>query len=176
MCLLLLICSLIPGLINARQEYIHLSDQISAPFIKQYSKKYNVHPFGLGGGMMDDVDSITMVFSSYNCFKVPQARRLFVKGMEDVLNRYNENLTIRPYLHDFPITTDNIKFSLVFQSDSGRAVSSDYVTSVYCNHDTIYYEYYDHKTEKLVMFFEEPYANAVTLVQQEEIPAPVCNN
>lgn len=168
----LFIFLLLPLTLIAKQEYINLSHKISDPFVKEYSKKNDLYPFGLGGGMMHDVDHINIVFSGNQRLNIAEVRRLFVNGMEDFLQRYNTNLTIRPYLHNFPFTNTNLNLSFLFLESAGGFVPDNYVASVSCIYGTLYYRYNDRITDNLMSLHEEPYETALQIVKSERRKQP----
>lgn len=162
-----ILLTLVPTLLFSKQEYIAMSHKISDKFVVEFSKYNKIHPYGLGGGMMCDIDLVSMTFLGMQTLDVLQARRMFVDGMETLLSRYNSNLELRPYLHTFPCTTDLFDFDLMFEDSSGKFVPEKFVACVYCQRGKIYYKYNDHKTDELKLLHEETYADAVRIVKDE---------
>jgi hypothetical protein len=158
---------LFPVLLVANQEYISLSHKISDQFVKDYSKRTGVNITGSGGGMMDDIDLICLTFEGRQRLDVSGARRLYVDGVEDLLSRYNTSKIVRPYLHNFPFTIDNLRFMLGFEDGYGKHLASGFVALVLCANGKIYYCYYDPGVDELLDLHEETYEEALRIVHAE---------
>ena len=104
--------------------YIKLSDHVSDPFVKDYSRRNGVHLCGCGGGMMNDVKLVSLTFVGCYRLDVPGARRLYIDGVEDLLYRYNTDRAVRSYLHNFPFTLSNLDFGLLLEDRSLEHVRS----------------------------------------------------
>lgn len=163
-----------PMLALADKPYVVLSDNLTDPFIKSFVELNKVYLVGFGGGMMCDVDNVAMTFSGNHRLDIDAARQLYISGMNDLLNIYNSNCEIRPYLHNFPVTTNLFSFGLVFQESKNRFVSDQYIACVFCVGGIIFYKYYDKKNRKLCDLHKEKYEEAVKIIQsQSDIRLPL---
>ena len=100
-------------------QHIQLADRIADDFSCGAKKNYGLHLFGYGGAMMEDVKKFGFAFECTQYVDVAGAREIFVRNIENFLASVNSNPEIRPYLHDYPFTTDNLEFSIAFY-DSRR--------------------------------------------------------
>ena len=152
------------SLIASQKEYIKLVDRITANFTKELTKEKNMYLFGYGGRMMFDVEEISMSYNVVKHASIDEARRLFVEVAERYLARINADEKLRPFLHNYPFTINNLDLGIGFENEKRQA------------HDDLAYVVYRKKTGKIVynandpkedMFYkiyEEPYEEAVRLV------------
>lgn len=159
--------ALFPSLLMGAQEWIELSHKISDPFVKQYAQRANLSLFGSGGGMVHDIDLICLTFRGRQRLNLSEARKLYVDGVEDLLNRYNKSTFVRPYLHNFPFTIHNLSFKVIFEDRPGKFVPSNFIAGVLCINGIVYYLNEDHELGKLMDLHEESYEEALTIVHAE---------
>ncbi len=132
-------------------------------------KKENLFMEGSGGSMMGDIQVIHLGFASYQSLNVNETRMLLVKGVETLLNQINTNQEIRPFLHDFPFTSNNIIFTITFHNkDSGDCVDPPYVAHVLLvdTKNKIIYFINDKETDRYQKIYEEPYGEALRIYNE----------
>jgi len=109
---------------------------------------------------MDKVNSITLVFDSQEeNVQTARARCLFVKSVEDYLNRINDDEKLRPYLSHYPFTHTGINFRISF-----RSTEKDDIYLVFLSHGKIIYMTKDKNQVPLVKLSEETYEEAREIV------------
>ena len=86
------------------------------------------------------------------------------------MKKYNINVKIRPFLHNFPFTLENMKISLSFEDESHKNQGEGYVAYAFIGKNRqIFYLGYDHKTEKLYDIHCEPYEKALEIVKNPKV-------
>ncbi len=121
-----------------------------------------------GGGMMDDVDHISVGFNSNIVATIDEARTLYVHGVERLLARINNDLTIRPYLHNYPFAIDNL-YHMNFQRLPVDASGAGPIVFVFCGRGHVVFTVNDpaHKdTNPLQTAHSEPYTEALRIVRE----------
>ena len=114
--------------------------------------------------MMDDVKMIGGAFSKSTALSVDEARELFVEVTEELIDRFNKDEKIRPYLHNYPFAFDNVDIMLHLSGKGERSPGEGYVALVYKGKgDEIVYRGYDQETQKFYPLHREPYSEAVNL-------------
>lgn len=122
-----------------------------------------------GGGMMYDVENISVGFDVQATPTIDEARVLFVRGVERLLHRVNEDSRIRPYLHNYPFTVANLTYTLSFPRvpvDQSRTGPIVYVVSI---NENVSYAFYDPAVKKgnpLTTAQDESYADALRIVRE----------
>lgn len=81
-----------------------------------------------GGGMMRDVKLVSYQFGFERAVSLEEARTLLVDCMQRVLRTFNEDEKVRPYLHNYPMDSNNLRLGIVFTDDLGR----DHLTPNVC--------------------------------------------
>lgn len=95
-------------------EYIYLNQRIVKSLVKEIASEYNLELYCSGGGFFTNVEKISLSFYCPYVLDVPSVEKMFVDISEKILNRYNTDLSIRPYLSSFPFTGSQIELGLRF--------------------------------------------------------------
>lgn len=148
--------------------HIDHAHALSEQFYRTYRAENQLAQDGSGGGCVDGVATVAGSFISYRKVNVDQARRLFVRGVEMWCAIFNQNLAIRPYLRNFPFIYSNVDLMLSFEDPvSGQNISPPYVSLIYFDRDKIAYRYFDKLSGSYFHCHEEPYVEALRIVQEE---------
>ena len=117
---------------------------------------------------MGDIQKINASYVSCDRMNVEEARRLYVDVVEGYLRRYNQNEEIRPYLHDYPFTIDNLDVKIGFENEQRHHMDRGFVALMYVsNKHRLLYRAYDHEKKKFINLYEEPYETARDIVLKE---------
>ena len=117
---------------------------------------------------MDDIQKVNSHYESFECLTVDEARRLYVDVVEGYLERYNQNEEIRPYLHNYPFTVDNVEVMIGFKPVQQQKMDQLFVALMYVGkNQRLLYRAYNHETEKFTYLYEEPYETAREIVMRE---------
>lgn len=149
-------------------KYCKLSDRIFVPYNKELKAQKRLYLVGSGGAMMDDIQKVNAHYTSFERLTVEQARRLYVEVAEGYLCRYNQNEQIRPYLHNYPFTIDNVDVMIGFENEQRQHMDQGFVALMYVskNHRLLY-RGYDHERRSFTDLYEEPYETARDIVLKE---------
>lgn len=99
---------------NSSVDYEKIANKITARVGKKLEENKDFHLIGTGGAMMNDIQMMMMAFQYYQIVDIETARELLVYSVEEYLSAINSNEEIRPYLHHYPFTSENIKIDLYF--------------------------------------------------------------
>ena len=162
---LLLGCSYLP--FDSPPQHIKYADKIAARFSRAYEAENQLVQVAYGGGMMDGIELVSCYFEGFQKVSIEEGRRLFVNGVESLCAMFNSDLVIRPYLNNYPFVQKNIRFRLSFIDRNFQPRLSPDVSFIFCEHNTIFYSYYDPEKKRYIDSYEEPYAEAVRIVHEE---------
>jgi hypothetical protein len=149
--------------------YVQLAHQITEKTAKKLKKEKNLIPVGSGGGMMDDVKAMMLAFNYYNEVSIEEARKLLIDCVEEFLAAVNSNEQIRPFLHNYPFTAENIEIAIYFSTKSGAPVSSNNICVASSWNGNISYRIDISKTGPLTTIREETYQEALQLASAKQI-------
>ncbi len=143
-------------------DYEQMADQITDKTAKKLQKKKRLFLVGTGGGMMNDIQMMSMSFFFYREISMEEARSLVVYSAKKYLKNINENEEIRPHLHDDPFTAKNIEIWLWVCNPDGSDLDSEKMSFIllangkiaYCSDILGYYE----------PLHEETYEEALNIV------------
>jgi hypothetical protein len=146
-------------------EYVKISNCIVLQYSQELADQKKIFLDGSGGAMMDDIQRVTVSYISNAELSLEQARTLYINVMQEYLERYNANEKIRPYLHNFPFTAENIDLKLSFEKESGQRQCSGDVAFVFMVNNVIYYDSYNNEKSTFYSLHKEAYADALKIVK-----------
>ena len=144
--------------------HIQVSDRLVSSYIEE-TKNNGLKLIGSGGSFMHDIQAYDLHYITVQNLDVNAARNLYVKTMETLLHRINHDPKIRPYLHTYPFTIENVKIMSSFKKPDGKRVDSKYVALVFCVKGKI--DYSRNVNNTLQDLYEEPYSEALRIVKGE---------
>lgn len=148
--------------------HIKHADKLAAHFACAYAAENQLVQIASGGGMMYGIEHITCYFEGFQKINIEESRRMFVNGVESFCAIFNNDLTIRPYLKNYPFVQKNIRLRIAFEDPIHfQPYSPPYVSLIFCERDKIFYSAYDPKKNEYVDYYDEPYAEAVRIVHEE---------
>ena len=96
------------------REDLVMIHNIMNDHIRHMKDEYQIKAIMSGGGFMDDINKVGFGFSCTEKGSIELARKLIVYGTEKLLKEINDSEEIRPYLHNFPFTAENIRYGVTF--------------------------------------------------------------
>lgn len=97
-----------------------------------------------------------------------EARILYVKGVERLLKRVNQDPQIRPYLHNYPFTVSNLTYTMQFPYVAVDASGTGPIVDIMCVRGRVYYDVLEPNNGRgdLRAMHIEPYADALRIVRE----------
>ena len=114
-----------------------------------------------------DVVEIEVNFECYRQATIAEARELEVKVIEMLRTKINEHEKIRPYLRDYPCKSGTADIMISFHKANGKD-QTDGVALVFQARNKLFFRKYDPITDKYYALLEEPYEEALKIVQNKE--------
>lgn len=146
------------------RDYIVIKNELVSGYVKNVSKKHQLNLAATGGRLSVDIKVISLGFRKICYFDVNQSRDLVVPMVEEFLAIINSNREVRPYLHDYPCSSENFELMLSFMTPQDDFVDSPYIANVLVISGFIYYSVYVPKTNSFRDVFKEPYQDAYNLI------------
>ncbi|WP_420421708.1 hypothetical protein [Simkania sp.] len=149
-------------------EYEKISDEITARTAKKLSRKYQLDPIGSGGSMMHDVEMLALSFNCYRSLSINESRELVINCVNEYIKSINENEDIRPYLHDYPFSAQNIQIKIFFFGDENfQKIPPGKINVVSTGKKRVrYYTDSDEDEYKLETLHQETYEEALRIVRE----------
>lgn len=151
-------------------HYEKLVDQVTSRFVKEMAREKKMRLFGYGGSMMDDVEKITLEFTTQQRLTIDQARMLFIEVANKYIAAINQCVELRPYLHNYPFTVDNLQMGIEFEDQTKHFVGNDHVAFMHylpCKRK-LFYNFYNTQENRLYKVREETYEEVLELVNQKK--------
>lgn len=149
-------------------EYEKIADKITAETAIKLEKEKGLILAGTGGGMMHDIQEMSMAFHFYyKSVDTKTARELLVYSVEEYLSAINSNEKVRPYLHNYPFTSQNVEIVIYFYNPDRSDVSLGKLSIAAAKpRKVVYYiDYPEKHTIKAV--YEETYQDALKVVSHK---------
>lgn len=151
-------------------NYIRMSDQILNNYIADMKEQYSLFCFGRGGRFLDRVNEIDVSFYCVGPKKIEELRTLLVTATEDLLNRYNENKEIRPFLKNYPFSSENCQISICLLDKQGNEIYNSgsgktYLYSAFQSKGVIIYDIINDEKVASQEVYRETYDEALNIVK-----------
>jgi hypothetical protein len=166
-----LICFLLLLLSACHKSHSDLADEQMSRYAKKAYQEKGIVLEGSGGQMMNDIKVFTLSFNCYDYLTLEQTRALVVQVIQEFLEQVNGNEEIRPYLHTYPLTVQNVSLMIGFRNHRDQPPPRKYIALAYTHQDQIYYSHLDGPSFASSQFcddFREFFSDAVKIVQQQE--------
>jgi len=111
-------------------EYEKISNKIVTEASKEIAQKYDLTFIGDGASMMDDVKMLALSFNCDQPRNIDDTRKLTVNCMKMFLGNINKNEAIRPFLHNYPFTEENIQIRIFFTDKHGNRPTPPLIANV----------------------------------------------
>jgi len=159
-------CPLLKGCLleNNSVDYEEIADKITDEVAKKLKKDKSLHLIGTGGAMMHDIQMMMMGFQFYQEVDIEAARELLVYSTEEYLSAINSNEEIRPYLHVYPFTAENVKVEIYFRKPDHHNVSPGQLNIAAVGEGKITYYTETSRMAPLQQKHEETYQDALKAV------------
>lgn len=132
--------------------------QLMSESIENISAKYHLRVIGSGSASMENIQKITLIFESNKKLHEEEAEQLISYCTEMVLNTFNSNAKVKPYLSSYPLTSKNLQISIAFLAEpEGTYVSKEYIASARVYEGDLTLSYFDPKLGHLKVVVNRPY-------------------
>lgn len=126
--------------------------------------------FGIWGAFQNDIEGISLDFHLQKNVNIEEARKLLVGSVEELLHRINNDVGIRPFLHNYPFTNNNLWFSIGFKDKNNKFVLPPNIAMASLILGKISYGLEDLKEPLLFdEIHEETYEEALKIYQSEKL-------
>ena len=102
--------------------YVKIAHRITGQVGKKLQRERGLFLVATGGSMMHDIQLMGMDFNFYSPLPIASIRPLIVYAVEEYLSAINSNEKVRPYLHNYPFTPENVEIVIYFRNRDGSFV------------------------------------------------------
>lgn len=142
------------------------SHQIINSFAKQQKTTKGLIVRSTGGSIPEKIESLYIGFGSNNKLQLNDARRLYVRVVQEFIDKVNNDERLIPYAANWPFNENNADITLSFNEGYYVRVQPPYICLIFMIDGMIYYEQYNVSTDQLMTFHQEPFAEAVRIVNE----------
>ncbi|MBA3814940.1 MAG: hypothetical protein H0X29_00140 [Parachlamydiaceae bacterium] len=158
---------------SQKYDYIDKVDAVVKKEIKIIQQMEDFQLCGYGGAMCDGIKTINITFSSYQKVDIAQARLMIVQSIEKIRNAVNAQDDLKDYLIPYPFPTKGIEVSIMFLEGLDYIkfgcvwLGTGGVSLVSQLDGILFYSSYNPRTKMLERYFNEPYEEALAIVNNE---------
>jgi len=113
---------LLPSCSHGKPKDVSLAYDIMHEHAYYMKQKHQARIFGIGGGFPDKITVLSMSFRVRGPLNVDKARVLMISSTQHLLQLVNQNEKIRPYLDNYPFTSENLEYSFFIDDENGLNV------------------------------------------------------
>jgi hypothetical protein len=142
-------------------------NELLAKAAKQLAKKHGMRVSGEGAGMPSRVINLLILsFRINGSLTQDEARKLLVECVEEFLQIANSDEKIRPYMKNFPFTSENIDLAIFIYDKNGKDVFHPNLEVVALEYGKLVYRTIDKENRFTYKSkFSESYQEALKIVQ-----------
>lgn len=156
---------LLPFSLQGEDDYDKLAYRVMNTYSDKIEKTFNLELIATGGGMASDLHMLELAYHGQKCLSLDQARTLYITVKEGFLKAINSYRQIRPWLHNYPYTSDSVEMRITFFDSNGERVPSQYIAFIATIKGKIHYDIYN--GTDFQDFHKEPYEEALRIVNAE---------
>ncbi|MBS0634916.1 MAG: hypothetical protein JSR37_05600 [Verrucomicrobia bacterium] len=86
-----------------------------------------------------------------------EAHDFFHHFVKEYLKPFNDDQYIRPYLHNYPLTADNLELTILFLDSDGGIMPRPSIASIRLIKGNVYYDIYDRSSKTYSPVRKEPF-------------------
>lgn len=147
-----------------------LLKEIESRYIDDMLKKYDLYSEGKGGRINDKIEKIDISFVVRRKMSLTEARELYIRASEHLLELINSDNKLRPYLCKYPFDIDHARISIASIQDNGGHFTDRSITFTSSSKNILYFYVQDILSGKLVNCCQEPYEDALKTVKEKPLP------
>ncbi len=167
----LLACSLVfAG--KKTPEHIIYANQISQEFIREIENKYGCVCIGSGGVMPKQIEDIRIEFAIEHRATIEEARALEVLAVERLTEMVNASEKIRPYLAEFPFSSDRAEVGFSFYAPYGGQFADGSLKRIFQTRGKLCFYAEDVEAGRSISLLQEPYTEAKKNVEVSPLQNP----
>ncbi|HEV8052732.1 MAG TPA: hypothetical protein VGP47_09565 [Parachlamydiaceae bacterium] len=102
--------------------YVIMAKEISAKVQKTLSDRYKMKILGVKSGLADCVNVLGLSFQIQGPLSKEELRVVLVGSVEEFLTQINSNLELRPFLKNYPFTTNEITITIFIKDKNGQSL------------------------------------------------------
>jgi hypothetical protein len=151
-------------------KHCDLAHEAMLSYAKE-QKKNGIHLEAKGGAMMDNIKLFDISFISPKMdVSDEEAIRQITALCEGFIKKINADEKIRPYLRDYPITQQNLLFSISYHDKHYDFPSSEFTALVGAGNNNVYCAHWDFKKDTFGRpSISIPYSKALEMLEQQEV-------
>ncbi len=149
--------------------HIIAGEKTQSRFISDICHKYNMQCYAAGGGMRYDIKVVQSSFASKKPHSLEKARELYVKVTSELIDTFNTDPSVQPYLHNTPFNATNATVCFTFENFDGTPTPG--INHVVSGNDIDRVRYFtrDPTTDDWIKVREETYEEAKAILQKGNI-------
>ncbi len=146
--------------------HIVAGKRVQNRFINDICNKYDLQCYAAGGAMQYDIKVIKASFSSRKSHNLEQARELYVNVVSELIEQFNNDLSVQPFLHKKPFDITNGTICFTFENSNRTPTTGiNHIVPLY-ETDLIRYFTRDPTTDDWIKIHEETYEKAKAILQK----------
>ncbi len=149
-------------------EYEKLADRITLKTSDKIERETGLRLIGTGGGMMNKVRMMAMIFVCYKEINMEEGRELVIYGVNEYLSAINSNEELRPHLVHYPFKPQDVQITLHIRGSDNRGVPIGALSVVEEIEGKVVYKVFEPYPVVIKRIREETFEEAVQLLNEKK--------
>lgn len=143
-----------------------ITGEVQAKLLKRY-KRHKISTVGIMAGMADCVNAMGLEFLIHGHFTKDELRKMLVDSLEEYLSPINSNEKLRPYLKNYPFTTNEVEITFYIRDEKGNSLFDPNISLAYSSRGKLYFYTVDkNDTYGFKVQDKEDYETAKKIVEE----------
>ena len=155
-------------------DYEKIANELTFKTAVHLQKENHLVLIGVGGGMVDTTNHLSMSFQLHHEVGLEEARELAVYATEEFLKAINGSEELRPNLHHYPFTANDVGIWIWLKKPDRRDVPLGEICFIISKGGRVSYsiqkteEEEERENYSNPYFFREPYEEALSKVRASQ--------
>jgi len=145
---------------SLKKDYPEIAHDITLRTADELYREKGMMLVGTGGGMIKQVNLLSMRLHYYVPLEEAEARQLALFTLDKFLNNVNADEKVRPYLNNYPFRAEHLRVSLSFYHRDGRPVEPGKIDYISIRRGYLHYNTRSKEADRRVTLFKETIAEA----------------
>ncbi len=141
---------------------VKLAHELRLRTLVQLRDEYNLIPYGIGGGMVEEIHCLALSFLYYKELNIEEGRKLLMTAAKIFLDNINNNEPIRKYLNHYPFQPRSIELRIFLKKPDGSECDPDALCIIKVVEGKI--KYVIDRDFRLITVYEESFEEAAEKV------------
>ena len=152
-----------------KRDYPEIAHAITLKTAKELQQEKGMQLMATGGGMIDNVNHLTLRLAYLLPLKEKEARVLLIETLDQYLGNINSDEEVRPFLNNYPFKVKDISLSISFHHPDGSRIIPGKLDYVIISDGVLTYYTLDQQGRVSLKLLQETLKEARQKIQERDL-------